>query len=93
MEEARAEQAAFAQEAKGVGEGATFGNNPSAAIPMVTEALLDGEILHAQGRHEAGFERMREAVRREGALRYNEPPDWIQPTHHALGAVLLRSGE
>jgi tetratricopeptide (TPR) repeat protein len=23
------------------------------------------------------------------ALRYDEPPDWIQPVRHALGAVLL----
>jgi cytochrome c-type biogenesis protein CcmH/NrfG len=35
---------------------------------------------------------MREAVRHEDNLRYDEPPDWIQPARHTLGAVLLRAG-
>ena len=34
---------------------------------------------------------MREAVKREDALRYAEPPDWIIPVRHALGAALLQS--
>ena len=28
----------------------------------------------------------------EDALTYDEPPDWMQPTRHTLGAVLLRAG-
>jgi Flp pilus assembly protein TadD len=35
---------------------------------------------------------MKEAVRREDALRYAEPPDWIIPVRHALGAALMQSG-
>ena len=35
---------------------------------------------------------LREAVRREDALRYDEPPDWIHPVRHALGAFLLAEG-
>ena len=27
---------------------------------------------------------------REDALRYDEPPDWIQPIRHALGATLMQ---
>ena len=53
---------------------------------------LDGEILYRAGKQDAGFERLREAVRHEDALRYDEPPDWIQPVRHALGAALLQSG-
>jgi predicted Zn-dependent protease len=41
---------------------------------------------------EAGIERLREAVVAEDALRYDEPPDWIQPVRHALGATLLAAG-
>jgi tetratricopeptide (TPR) repeat protein len=35
---------------------------------------------------------LREAGKLEDALIYNEPPDWMQPTRHTLGAVLLRAG-
>ena len=35
---------------------------------------------------------MRDAVRREDKLRYIEPPDWIEPVRHALGAALLDAG-
>jgi tetratricopeptide (TPR) repeat protein len=29
---------------------------------------------------------------REDQLRYSEPPDWIHPIRHALGATLLAAG-
>ena len=28
----------------------------------------------------------------EDKLRYDEPPDWLQPVRHALGAALLGAG-
>jgi tetratricopeptide (TPR) repeat protein len=31
-------------------------------------------------------------VSREDQLRYDEPPDWIQPVRHPLGAALLAAG-
>jgi hypothetical protein len=33
---------------------------------------------------------LREASRIEDTLRYSEPPDWIHPIRHALGATLLQ---
>ncbi|KAB2968390.1 MAG: hypothetical protein F9K18_02905 [Thermoanaerobaculia bacterium] len=92
LDEARAEQADFERARARVAEEATFGNNPSHALLGVAEALLDGEILVRGGHAERGLERLREAVRREDALRYDEPPDWIQPVRHALGAALLANG-
>ncbi len=92
VEEARLEQRAFAEARTRVAAGATFGNNASADILAVADALLAGEILYRAGDTEAGFESLREAVRLEDALRYDEPPDWIQPVRHALGAALLQSG-
>ena len=29
----------------------------------------------------------------EDSLRYDEPPDWIQPVRHTLGAVLLKAAK
>jgi len=35
---------------------------------------------------------LREAVKREDRLRYDEPPDWLIPVRHALGATLMNLG-
>jgi len=91
VEEARAEQAAFKEARAAVAEGAFFGNNDAHDVLDVAAALLDGEILYRAGDHEGGFAALREAVRLEDALRYDEPPDWIQPVRHALGAALMQS--
>jgi tetratricopeptide (TPR) repeat protein len=92
VEEARAEQKLFLEARTKVSTDATFGNNKSSDILGVAEALLQGEILYRAGEQEKGFAVLREAVKREDALRYDEPPDWIQPVRHPLGAALLQSG-
>jgi tetratricopeptide (TPR) repeat protein len=40
----------------------------------------------------SGLAALRTAVEQGDRLRYNEPPDWIQPIRHALGATLLDQG-
>jgi hypothetical protein len=35
---------------------------------------------------------LRKAVAAQDKLRYAEPPDWLIPTRHALGAALLDAG-
>ena len=89
---ARAEQAAFAEARGRVPKDATFGNNAASDILDVAESLLEGEILYRDGKADAGIAALREAVAREDKLRYDEPPDWIQPVRHALGAALLGAG-
>ena len=37
------------------------------------------------------IEKLREAVRREDLLKYDEPPGWTVPSRHALGAFLLEA--
>lgn len=89
---ARAEQTAFRAAAAALPDGAFFGNNAARDLLGVAEHFLEGEILAREGKTDAAIAALREAVRREEALRYNEPPDWIQPVRHALGAVLLKAG-
>jgi len=89
--EARAEQAAFERERARIVPESTFGNNKSAAIAAVAADLLEGEILYREGKVEAAFSAMRRAVEAEDALAYDEPPGWIQPVRHALGASLMQS--
>ncbi len=92
VDEARAEQTAFAAASANVPKEALFGNNTGLGILGVAEKVLAGEMLDRAGDEEAGFAALREAVQREDDLRYDEPPGWIQPVRHALGAALLQSG-
>jgi tetratricopeptide (TPR) repeat protein len=91
VEEARAEQAAFLKAAALVPKEATFGNNIGSDILAVATHMLAGEILFRAGQVEEGLNELREAVRREDMLRYDEPPSWIIPVRHALGAALLQA--
>jgi tetratricopeptide (TPR) repeat protein len=91
--EARIEQAKLRQARKQLPKDAVFGNNLASDLLGVADSLLEGEIAYREGKTTQGLAAMREAVRREDALRYDEPPDWIQPSRHALGAALLQSGK
>jgi tetratricopeptide (TPR) repeat protein len=90
--EAQREQAAFLEARTRVPEEAFFGNNTGGDVLDVAEHLMAGEILYRTGRVEEGLAALREAVAREDRLRYAEPPDWIQPVRHPLGAALLQAG-
>jgi tetratricopeptide (TPR) repeat protein len=92
VEEAKAEQSAFAAARTRVPKEATFGNNTAADLLDVAEHLMKGEILYRERRVDEGLAALREAVAREDKLRYDEPPDWIQPVRHPLGAALLQAG-
>ena len=58
----------------------------------VAEAMLDGEIEYRKENFDLAFGRLRDAVSLEDALPYDEPWGWMQPTRHALGALLLEQG-
>lgn len=91
-EEARAEQRRFIEQRAMVPEAAFFGNNMANDLLDVADRLVEGEILYREGAKPAGIEALYEATVFEDALRYDEPPDWIQPIRHALGATLMQEG-
>jgi tetratricopeptide (TPR) repeat protein len=91
FQSARAEQRAFQLKKEKLPKDAFFGNNKSSDLLRVAENMLEGEISFREGRTEAGLQALRRAVAHEDALRYDEPPSWIQPARHALGASLLRA--
>jgi hypothetical protein len=90
---ARDEQKLFREAAKKPAEGATFGNNKAVDLFAVGDDFLEGEILVREGKMEAGLESLRQAVAKEDKLRYSEPPDWVVPVRHALGAFLTHDGQ
>ncbi|QDT57060.1 Tetratricopeptide repeat protein [Caulifigura coniformis] len=91
--EARAEQRRFRDAVRAVPEEARFGNNSGIDLLKVADALLEGEILVKEGKMEEGIAKLREAVRLEDLLRYDEPPGWIIPVRHALGTWLIKAGK
>jgi tetratricopeptide (TPR) repeat protein len=68
----------------------TAGSDTRQAILPVLTPMLAGEILYREGRRDEGLAKLREAVNAEDALRYSEPPDWILPARHSLGAALVQ---
>ena len=92
--EARAEQEEFRNAKARVPEQAFFGNNAAHDLLAIADEQLEGELLFREGkREEAAAHLRRPGVNREDRLRYDEPPDWIIPVRHALGAQLLASGK
>lgn len=79
----------FRYAAKVVKPSRTLFNNTCKDIIAIAEAMLDGEIEYRKQNYDAAFEHLREAVRRDDSLPYDEPWGWLQPTRHAYGALLL----
>jgi tetratricopeptide (TPR) repeat protein len=93
VENAKAEQQKFLAARDALPKEAMFTQNTAADVLAVAENMLAGEILFREGKVDESIAALREAVRREDALRYIEPPDWIQPVRHALGATLVEAGK
>jgi tetratricopeptide (TPR) repeat protein len=90
--EARAELEAFHAAERQVPDSTLMVVNKAVDVLGVAEPLLTGEVLYREGKPDEAIAALAEAVRREDALRYAEPPDWIIPARHALGAALMQLG-
>ncbi|KAJ9664758.1 hypothetical protein H2198_000104 [Neophaeococcomyces mojaviensis] len=58
----------------------------------VASLMLQGEIEYRKGDFGASFSHLHEAIKYEDMLAYSDPPAWMQPVRHALGALLLEQG-
>ena len=87
---ARKAQSVFLDRAKLVPKEASLGNNSCEMILGVVIPMTEGEILVAEGKVASGINQLRTAIRMEDALKYDEPPGWLIPVRHSLGAVLMK---
>jgi tetratricopeptide (TPR) repeat protein len=67
-------------------------NNTCLDILAIAQAMMNGEIEYRKGNFDKAFAHLRDAVERDDNLPYDEPWGWMQPTRHALGALLLEQG-
>jgi tetratricopeptide (TPR) repeat protein len=89
---ARKAQGVFLERAKAVPKEASVGNNSCDAILAVVMPMIEGEILIAEARTDSGIGQLRAAIKKEDELKYDEPPGWLIPVRHSLGAVLMKHG-
>jgi tetratricopeptide (TPR) repeat protein len=87
---ARKAQRIFIERTGLVPKEASMGNNSCEALLGVVTPMVEGEILVAEGKIDSGIEQLRAAIQKEGALKYDEPPGWLIPVRHSLGAVLMK---
>ncbi len=90
--EAEEERLAFEQAKAAVPKDAMFMLNPASTVLQIAKHVLDGEIAFRKGDIDSAVASLREAVKIEDDLKYMEPPEWIQPVRHTLGAILVSNG-
>lgn len=90
---ARKEQALYLDAAKAVpADQIAAGNNTCHAVLAIVTPMLEGEILVHEKRIDEGFAQLRAAIAEEDKLKYDEPPAWLIPVRHSLGAALMAHG-
>lgn len=86
---ARGEQQAFRRARTAVATDAIMGINKMHDLFDIADVFLEGEIAYRQGDIDDAVSHLKKAIELEDALIYMEPPEWVQPVRHTLGAVLL----
>lgn len=92
VEEAEKQKALFLVARNKVPDSRLLHTNTCIDLLAIATEMLDGEIEYRKGNHDVAFAHLRRAVELDDALLYDEPWGWIQPSRHALGALLLEQG-
>jgi tetratricopeptide (TPR) repeat protein len=90
--EAEAEEQVFHAARDRVPEGRLLHNNTVRDLLMIATEMLRGEIEYRKGNFDVAFAHLRRSVEIDDNLPYDEPWGWMQPTRHALGALLFEQG-
>ena len=59
----------------------------------VAERFIEGEIALQHEQWQRAADLLEQAVAIEDTLSYGEPPQYLQPARHTLGAVYMKSGQ
>ncbi len=86
---AQAQAVAFEAAVETIPDSRYVFNNRCIDVLAIAREMMHGEIEYRRGRFDIAFERLRVAVELDDNLPYDEPWGWMQPTRHALAALLL----
>jgi len=91
-EQARQEMAEFERRVEQVPEEWYVFNNRVHDVLPIARAMIQGELLFREGKLDEAYAILREGIKYEDALVYDEPPAWMLPVRHTLGALLMADG-
>jgi len=92
FENATAEHMRFRDAMKNIPNEPMWNTHDTAMKFLLTSDLfISGEIALQQGEWNKAATLLEDAVAIESTLGYGEPPLWLQPVRHTLGAVYLRA--
>ena len=89
VEAAEREAARFEEAVRAVPESRYVFNNRCVDVLAIAREMMLGELAYRRGEHETAFSHLRRSVALDDDLPYDEPWGWMQPTRHALAALLL----
>jgi tetratricopeptide (TPR) repeat protein len=92
-DEARVEVEKFEQAVAAVPEDWWVFNNKMHDVLPIARAMLAGEMAFREGRLEDAWASLRLGIAAEDRLVYDEPPAWMLPVRHSLGALLMDAGQ
>lgn len=92
VEEAEAMKTLFLEAKAEVPPTRLLHNNTCVDLLEIAEEMLNGELEYRKNNFDLAFEHLRHTVDLEDSLPYDEPWGWIQPSRHALGALLSEQG-
>ena len=90
--DAENEQQLFQSAQERVPETRLLHNNKVRELLKIATETLEGEIAYRKADYQQAFTHLRKAVELEDNLPYDEPWGWMQPSRHALGALLFEQG-
>ncbi|MDA9009391.1 hypothetical protein N9K16_05475 [Alphaproteobacteria bacterium] len=90
--EAEAEAELFEAAVLRVPESRMVFNNTCQEILKISREMMLGEIEYRKSNYDSAFAHLRQSVYLDDNLPYDEPWAWMQPTRHALAALLLEQG-
>jgi tetratricopeptide (TPR) repeat protein len=76
-----------------IAEEKILGINPMVSVLLISQKVVEGELASAKKDYAKATDALKEAVKIEDGLLYQEPYDWHHPVRQVLGDVLLESGD
>jgi hypothetical protein len=91
--ESRTEKARFEAQVEKVPEDWWVFSNKAHDVLPIGRLMLEGELAYRERRFDDAWAALEKAIAAEDKLVYDEPPGWMIPVRHAMGALLVEAGE